>query len=412
MNQHNTLMSSYMRIYNFIEQTFFYTLTRKIVGNLGFVFAFQATTLIWLYSSLSEQQVGMGLFWLMTFVIIASFIFTIFYMRFLIVRPVQAMRDTLEQINRHDADLSAKLPHFTYDEFRDLSEQYNTFTVHLANLLATTYQSAQASADSSSKMTHSMQQTAEMSHQQIKFSQTITDSSNQITSSLENISANTDSVHHVNSEHLNFVKHSATELSALVKKVAMISQILGNFSATVSGLKENSENIRAILKMVEEFSDQTNLLALNAAIEAARAGEAGRGFAVVADEVRSLSVKVNDATRQITDFINQMNSLVSETNKESEQLINHSSEAETAISNTSTGFSNMLSEFEQNQQQLQQIVSAVHLLEQTQTHTHQTVEQIVALGEQAKQQIDESLADCQQSHKLSQQTQEQLKRFV
>ena len=348
----------------------------------------------------------------MTFVIIASFIFTIFYMRFLIVRPVQAMRDTLEQINRHDADLSAKLPHFTYDEFRDLSEQYNTFTVHLANLLATTYQSAQASADSSSKMTHSMQQTAEMSHQQIKFSQTITDSSNQITSSLENISANTDSVHHVNSEHLNFVKHSATELSALVKKVAMISQILGNFSATVSGLKENSENIRAILKMVEEFSDQTNLLALNAAIEAARAGEAGRGFAVVADEVRSLSVKVNDATRQITDFINQMNSLVSETNKESEQLISHSSEAETAISNTSSGFSNMLSEFEQNQQQLQQIVSAVHLLEQTQTHTHQTVEQIVALGEQAKQQIDESLADCQQSHKLSQQTQEQLKRFV
>ena len=153
----------------------------------------------------------MGLFWLMTFVIIASFIFTIFYMRFLIVRPVQAMRDTLEKINQHDADLSAKLPHFTYDEFRDLSEQYNTFTVHLSQLLATTYQSAQASADSSSKMTQSMQQTAEMSHQQIKFSQTITDSSNQITSSLENISANTDSVHHVNSEHLNFVKHSATE---------------------------------------------------------------------------------------------------------------------------------------------------------------------------------------------------------
>jgi len=122
MNQHNTLMSSYMRIYNFIEQTFFYTLTRKIVGNLGFVFAFQAITLIWLYSSLSEQQAGMGLFWLMTFVIVASFIFTVFYMRFLIVRPVQAMRDTLEQINRHDADLSAKLPHFTYDEFRDLSE--------------------------------------------------------------------------------------------------------------------------------------------------------------------------------------------------------------------------------------------------------------------------------------------------
>ena len=54
----------------------------------------------------------------------------------------------------------------------------------------------------------------------------------------------------------------------------------------------------------------------------------------------------------------------------------------------------------------------MRLLEQTQTQTHQSVEQIVALGEQAKQQIDESLADCEQSHLLSQQTQEQLKRFV
>ncbi|WP_404342567.1 methyl-accepting chemotaxis protein [Pseudoalteromonas mariniglutinosa] len=405
-------MSDFMRIYNFIEHTFFYTLTRKIVGNLSFVFAFQAITLIWLYQSLAAQQASMGLFWVVTLVIVASFAFTLFYMRFLIVRPVQAMRDTLEQINRQDGDLSKKLPHFTFDEFRELSEQYNTFTTHLSELLATTYQSAQASADSSAKMTNSMQQTAQLSSQQIDFSHTITDASNQITHSLENISGNTDSVHTINSEHLKFVKHSASELSGLVKQVKLISSMLGNFSKTVSGLKENSDNIRTILKMVEEFSDQTNLLALNAAIEAARAGEAGRGFAVVADEVRTLSVKVNDATRQISDFINQMNSLVSETNKESEQLISHSGQAESAISGTSEGFSNMLSEFEHNQQQLQQIVSAVHLLEQTQTQTHQSVEQIVALGEQAKQQIDTALNDCQQSHVLSQQTQQQLKRFV
>ena len=83
-------------------------------------------------------------------------------------------------------------------------------------------------------------------------------------------------MHHVNSEHLSFVQNSAHELSSLVKKVAMISQILGNFSATVSGLKENSENIRAILKWSKSFQIKTNLLALNAAIEAARAGEAGR----------------------------------------------------------------------------------------------------------------------------------------
>jgi len=405
-------MSSFMKIYNYVEQTFFFTLTRKIVGNLSFVFLFQAITLFWLYQSLSEQQQSTGLFWLLTLVIIFGFVFTLFYMRFLIVRPVTAMRDTLIQINQQDANLAAKLPHFSYDEFKDLSTQYNLFTTHLSELLSTTHNSAQASAHSNTQVTESMQSTEQSSEQQINLSHSIINASMRITQSLQNIVSNTDSVHEVNNEHLNFVKLSASELLALVEQVKLITNMLGNFSNTVAGLKENSENIRSILKMVEEFSDQTNLLALNAAIEAARAGDAGRGFAVVADEVRTLSIKVSDATRQISDFINQMNELVSETNKESEQLIAHSNNAQSAISNTSDGFTKMLNEFEQNQQQLQQIVNAVHMLENTQTQTHQSVEQIVALGEQAKQQIDTALNDCQQSQQLSLQTQQQLKRFV
>lgn len=401
-----------MRIYNFLEKTLFFTLTRKIVGNLSFVFLFQAITLFWLYESLTLNQQSTGLFWALALVIVAGFIFTLFYMRFLMVRPVKAMRDTLININQQDADLSAKLPHFTYDEFRELSEQYNLFTEHLNQLLNTTYNSAQAGVQSIEQATQSMQQTEQLSGQQIHLSHTIINASNQIAQSLQNIVSNTDSVHKINSEHLNFVKLSATELSALVQQVKLITDMLTGFSATISGLKENSENIRSILKMVEEFSDQTNLLALNAAIEAARAGDAGRGFAVVADEVRTLSIKVSGATRQISDFINQMNELVNETNKESEQLITHSHNAQKSINSTSNGFTNMLTEFEHNQQQLQQIAEAVHLLEQTQNQTHQSVEHIVALGEQAKQTIDTALNDCQQSQTLSQQTQQQLKRFV
>ncbi|MFM9735683.1 hypothetical protein, partial [Streptomyces niveiscabiei] len=91
----------------------------------------------------------------------------------------------LAQINQQDANLGAKLPQFTYDEFREISEQYNQFTTHLTELLATTYQSAQASAQSNNDVTHSMQQTAALSEQQINFSQTITSASNQITDNLQ-----------------------------------------------------------------------------------------------------------------------------------------------------------------------------------------------------------------------------------
>lgn len=405
-------MSLYMRIYNFVEQTFFYTLSRKIVGNLGFLFLFQVISLVWLYSELAHSGASMGLFWLITIVIFAAFAFTVFYMRFLIVRPVQAMKESLERVNRQDGNLDAKLPQFTYDEFRDLSEQYNTFTTHLSVLLEKTYESAAAATQSNRDITSSMQSTAKYGQQQLSQGDTIIAASDQVSHSLQSIVHNTDQVYQANTESLHFVRGSSQSLTKLVAEVKQITTLLGNFSSTVSGLKENSENIRNILKMVEEFSDQTNLLALNAAIEAARAGEAGRGFAVVADEVRALSVKVNAATRQISDFINQMNVLVGETNQESEQLISHSSSAEKAISDTSQGFISMSDDFERNQAQLEEIVSAVHQLEETQKHTHQAVQQIVELGQQSKSQIDGALAECQSAQKLTETTQKELTRFV
>ncbi|MCF6435613.1 methyl-accepting chemotaxis protein [Pseudoalteromonas sp. MMG022] len=401
-----------MRLYNQIEQSFFYTLSRKIFGNLSFVFAFQVITLIWLYNELDSNNSSLGLFWLMALGAVGGFIFTLFYMRFLIVRPVRAMRDSLQQANRQDGNLNATLPKFTYDEFRELSDQYNTFTQHLRELLEKTYEGAQSAATSNYQVTHSMGQTAEFGEQQINMSDSIIAASDQVTHSLQSIVANTDQVYQANTESLQFVRNSSQALATLVGEVKQITVLLGNFSSTVSGLKENSENIRSILKMVEEFSDQTNLLALNAAIEAARAGEAGRGFAVVADEVRSLSVKVNNATRQISDFINQMNNLVGETNRESEQLISHSQSAEQAISETSKGFADMSHDFERNQAQLEQIASAVHQLESTQAHTHETVQQIVALAQQAKTQIDSALSDCQRAQQLTETTQKELQRFV
>ncbi|KID36069.1 methyl-accepting chemotaxis protein [Pseudoalteromonas maricaloris] len=401
-----------MRIYNFVEQTFFYTLSRKIVGNLGFLLLFQVISLVWLYSELAHSGASMGLFWLITIVILAAFAFTVFYMRFLIVRPVQAMKESLERVNRQDGNLDAKLPQFTYDEFRDLSEQYNAFTTHLSVLLEKTYESAAAATQSNRDITNSMQSTAKYGQQQLSQGDTIIAASDQVSHSLQSIVHNTDQVYQANTESLHFVRGSSQSLTQLVAEVKQITTLLGNFSSTVSGLKENSENIRNILKMVEEFSDQTNLLALNAAIEAARAGEAGRGFAVVADEVRALSVKVNAATRQISDFINQMNVLVGETNQESEQLISHSSSAEKAISDTSQGFISMSDDFERNQAQLEEIVSAVHQLEETQKHTHQAVQQIVELGQQSKSQIDGALAECQSAQKLTETTQKELTRFV
>ena len=405
-------MSRFMRIYNYIEQTFFYTLTRKIVGNLSFLLLLQSISLYWLYQELAANEQGLALFFVLTGIIVSGFIFTIFYMRHLMVRPVQAMRDTLIQINNQDATLNARLPQFTFDEFRELSEQYNQFVHHLGDLLTSTYHGAAQAANSNQQVNLSMQNSAELGAQQLHFSNEIAAGTAQVTQSLEQIVASTDAVFNANSDSLSFVQGSSQELSQLVAKIKQITQLLARFADTVTGLKENSENIRNILRMVEGFADQTNLLALNAAIEAARAGEAGRGFAVVADEVRSLSLKVSDATGQISEFINQMNSLVADTSEESLQLIDHSSQAEQAINSTANGFSQLVSDFEQNQRQLQEIVAAVHELEQCQAHTQKSVEHISLLGQDAKTQIDQAAEQCAHSEHLTRSTQSDLQRFV
>lgn len=399
-------------MYETIEKTFFFTLTRKLIGNLGFVFCFQAISLYWLYQELSVDGQNTGGFWTLAIIILGGFVFTIFYLHYLIVRPVKALKDTLTGINQQGADLSTHLPKFTYDEFRDLSNQYNDFVSRLNELLHKTYEKAESAAASNEQVSQSMQHTASIGLEQIKLSENIFDSSGNVTHSLEQIAHNTDTVHLANTENLTHVQDSGKALAGLVSQVKKITELLGSFSNTIAGLKENSDNIRSILKMVEEFSDQTNLLALNAAIEAARAGDAGRGFAVVADEVRTLSVKVNDATQQISEFINQMNSLVNETNNESKQLIDQSESAEHAIAKTSNVFDEMIKDFENNQQQLQNIVDAVHQLETAQNANHHHVEQIVALGQEAKKKIDQATSDSEHLLMQTKDTKRELSQFI
>ena len=104
--------------------------------------------------------------------------------------------------------------------------------------------------------------------------------------------------------------------------VATITELAGNLtsaSSVINSLDQDSESIGSVLAVIQGIAEQTNLLALNAAIEAARAGEQGRGFAVVADEVRTLAASTQDATQEIKDIIDQLQSR----SKEAVKVMDH-----------------------------------------------------------------------------------------
>lgn len=403
-------------LYNAIESTFFYTLTRKIIGNISFLFLFQIASFYLLYQYASADDSSRDSLQSASLVLLIfsllSFGFTIFYLHYLIVRPVKALLSTLNNINHTQGNINTHLPAFTRDEFHDLSDAYNLFVDNLANLMGRIHSQAQQASEANQEVATLVTSAYKDTDTQKNLSHKVVDSSHLVSDSIAHI-VDTLAVVAVNNQHNLEGANTANQgLSQSHQQVIKIGELLSQFSHTVEGLQQNAGNVRNILKMVEEFADQTNLLALNAAIEAARAGEAGRGFAVVADEVRTLSAKVADATQQISTFLNDMEKLVDETHTESTRLIKESESMRENLTSTNTTFDNMISDFERNANEFVSITRSVDSLRSQYQQAQQSVTDISALSDRVQEQMKEVDTHAKQAKQQATSTSEQLGQFV
>ena len=342
-------MSGFTSLYLFVERTFFGTLSRKIIGNISFLAIF---FLLALYLAYPEGDAS-GRWWALLFIGLSAFIFTIGYMHYLIVRPVKALVSALHDTNRKGTDLNHRLPAFTYDEFRTLSEEYNQFVSQLGVLLGDIHQQARETHQVNEQVSTAVKSTRSHLQDTEQRSGQIRRESDQVLQNLADIVQHGDEVSQVSGVAVDKAKVASGQMQQLSGQLSGIVKLLDSFGSTINGLHKNSENVRQILVMVETFSDQTNLLALNAAIEAARAGEAGRGFAVVADEVRNLAQRTQQSTKEIHQIISDLTSRatnavrVAQTGtqgaetgldrvKETEDMLNGISDAVGSIANMST----------------------------------------------------------------------------
>lgn len=195
-------------------------------------------------------------------------------------------------------------------------------------------------------------------------------------------------------ERLAEARSSQAELVALVESIAAINERQQSFRSTVESLSKHSHEISQITRLIQDISDQTNLLALNAAIEAARAGEQGRGFAVVADEVRKLAERAKTAAGSITDSTNQMTHLADNTLHVTLQVSADTEKARSAVERASASFSGMVENFGVTTAELNVISASMQELEGANREILGRAEEIDqlsrSLGERMRQSVKSS----------------------
>jgi len=223
-----------------------------------------------------------------------------------IVRPLQEAVNAMANIASGESDLTRSLDTHGQDEVTQLARHFNSFTAKLRQVVGQLQNCANALGQSSAALGSNASQAHDRSQQQSQQMELVATAINEVTYGVQDVARNAE---HAASEMRDAqaqAEQGQVNIDGSLRQIDQLSATIKQAVEVIRTLSSESTQIGGVLEVIRSIADQTNLLALNAAIEAARAGEQGRGFAVVADEVRLLAQRTQKSTAEIQTMIERL----------------------------------------------------------------------------------------------------------
>jgi len=320
-----------------------------------------------------------------------------------IVIPIKRLINAAKDLTEGDGDLTKRLSAESKDEISEANHHINNFIIKVQTVLTGVIETSVSNSDISKTLEDAAREVGEGSEKQNSELNGVVSQSNIMRDDLREAI--------IEAEHgkENLEKSSITlqetqeDILGLVSRVQSSSELQVSLAESLSQLSNDAAEVKNVLTVIADIADQTNLLALNAAIEAARAGEHGRGFAVVADEVRKLAERTQKSLAEINATINVIVQAIidssSEMNKSSSQIeelatisinVGEKINATVEIMNESTRMSeNILNGYRDNAQKTDDIIEKIHHISEISNENIQTVDDVAKASAHLHQLTDE-----------------------